>query len=103
MAEISDEELSSIVARVRSEVLQEVQVNEAATFDVAKFNSNAVDLAQIGGDNAWTIGYSTARGSITAGEISSQVDNAWAITYTTALGSVADGLPDLQTPRTRRV
>jgi len=86
MAEVSQDQLRDVVARVVGDVMRETKANEAA-FGVADLQSHLGELAKVGGDAAWTISYSTSRTSIDALRESAALGGdtaAWTISYSTS-------------------
>lgn len=90
-AKRSESELQDIVTRVVSEVAREVESSEVA-FGVADFKNHLRDLANAGGESAWTISYSTSSSRIEGlkdvARVGAGGESAWTISYSTTSSAI---------------
>jgi|GEM_PF-5982710 len=83
-------ERDELVARVKEEILREVNVQSAGRFKVTDLAEHLGNLGR-GADAAWKITYDTSSNVIQDGRIAAGALEAWKITYDTSSAVITPG------------
>jgi hypothetical protein len=86
MADLSSEQMRTIIERVTAQVSQEVTSNDATGFVIADIHPHVAEFGKVGGaSGAWKISYETTSAAVAAKPDAAKVSSAqlWKISYET--------------------